>query len=148
MYAQATKFQTILTIVFVFVLPIRFLTAITHPSVSVLTVNYRTWPGNAVNLIFYMISGKNVSKLHCKYIFRRNHYNLSYCYICYINLITTAMCNIVVIAVIRLLNTTISKLRREMWCYDLGSKNLQCMYMTVIDAVFWCILPWNHALFS
>ena len=67
-YAQATKFQTIRTIVSVFVLPIRFLTSITHPSVSVTTVNYPTWPGNAVNLIFYMTCSKNVSNLHCKYI--------------------------------------------------------------------------------
>ena len=49
-YARETKFQTAAILVVVFALPIRFLTSITHSSAFVITVNYRTWLDNAVNI--------------------------------------------------------------------------------------------------
>ena len=69
-YAQETKFLTIAIPVIVFALLIRFLTLITHSSVFVITANYQTWPGNAVNIPFYMTYSINISKLHCKFICR------------------------------------------------------------------------------
>ena len=50
-YAQETKFQTTPIPVNVFALLIRFLITIT--SVCVITVSYPTWPGNAVNILFF-----------------------------------------------------------------------------------------------
>ena len=70
-YAKETKFQIITILVIVFAQPIRFLTSITHFSAFVIMVNYRTWPGNAVNISFYMTYSKNASHL------RKSHFNSS-----------------------------------------------------------------------
>ena len=67
-YAQETKFPTMAILVIVFALLIRFLTLITHSSVFVITANYQTWPGNAVNISFYMTYSIKISKLHCKFL--------------------------------------------------------------------------------
>ena len=69
-YAQETKFPTMAILVIVFALLIRLLTLITHSSAFVITANYQTWPGNAVNISFYMTYSINISKLHCKFLSR------------------------------------------------------------------------------